>query len=458
MAGGEPSESVEAAVVGAGLAGLTCARHLRDAGHSTLVLEASGQVGGRVRNHAFADGTVVEVGGQWIGPSQDRIRALVDELGLETFPTHDAGDTLLARGGELRRAAGETPPFSPLVLADLAQATARLDRLARTVALDRPWSSPSANRHDAQTFETWLRRSTATSTARWFLSQVMTSILAVDPANLSLLHVLFSVHSGRGFARLASVRGGAQEERIVGGSQLVADGLVARLGDSVRLGWPVRAVEQDPAGVTVRGPQGTIRARRVVLAVPPTMAGRIAYDPPMPARRDQLTQRLPMGAVIKCQARYERPFWRDQGLSGTAVVDGPVSLVFDNSPPEGIPGVLVGFIEGAHAVALGLEPASLRRRVVLDSFVRLFGGPAASPAEYVDVDWAAEPWIRGCYGAHLPPGVWTQYGPALRAPVGRIHWAGTETATVWSGYMDGAVESGDRAAGEVLAALAGEGA
>ena len=159
--------------------------------------------------------------------------------------------------------------------------------------------------------------------------------------------------------------------------------------------------------------------------------------------------------MIKCHAVYDTPFWRDAGLTGQATGDrGPAKVVFDNSPPEGTPGVLLAFLEGAAARQLNRVHPDERRAAVIGSLVDFFGPPAADPVEFVELDWSEEEWTRGCYGAHFPTGVWTQYGPALRAPVGRIHWAGTETATVWSGYMDGAVQSGERAAAEVVTAAA----
>jgi len=200
----------------------------------------------------------------------------------------------------------------------------------------------------------------------------------------------------------------------------------------------------------VSTPDSVITAKRVIVAVPPMMAGRIGYDPPLPGLRDQLTQKAPMGSVIKCLAVYDRPFWRDDGLSGQAAGDcGAVRATFDNCPPDGSPGVLLGFVEGANARRLArLEPAE-RRREVFECFERYFGPKAAHPVDYIEHDWTGEQWTRGCYGAHFAPGTWTQFGPALRPPVGRIHWAGTETSTEWCGYMDGAVRSGERAAAEV---------
>ena len=197
----------------------------------------------------------------------------------------------------------------------------------------------------------------------------------------------------------------------------------------------------------------TVHARRAIVAVPPTLAGRIAYDPPLPGMRDQLTQRMPQGTVIKTMAIYERPFWREEGFSGQAVAErGPARVTFDNSPPDGSPGVLLGFLEGRLARQWGARDAAERREAILAGHARLFGERAARPERFVERVWAEEEWTRGCYGCLMTTGGWTEYGRALRRPVGRIHWAGAETATIWNGYMDGAVQSGERAAAEILAA------
>jgi len=196
-----------------------------------------------------------------------------------------------------------------------------------------------------------------------------------------------------------------------------------------------------------------VSARRAVVAIPPTLAGRIAYDPPLPGLRDQLTQRMPQGAVIKCHAVYPEPFWRADGLTGQAGSDaGPAKVIFDNSPPAGRPGVLLAFLEGAFARELGTWAPEDRRAAVLATLVRMFGRRAGAPEAYLEQAWAEEEYTRGCYGAYLPPGVWTSFGRALRPPVGPLHWAGAEYATVWNGYMDGAVRSGHAAAEAVGAA------
>jgi monoamine oxidase len=446
------AERIEAdvAVVGAGIAGLVAARELAAAGRDVVVLEARDRVGGRVLNHALPDGTVVELGGQWVGPTQLRMAKLTAELGLETFPTYNTGEHLVHVGDKQIRY-GTRPSLGPLVLADIGQAQVRLDRLAARVPLEVPWTANRAQRLDAQTFETWIQRNARTTSGREMLRLYAEAVFAAEASDFSLLHALFYTHSGGGIDALAGTAGGAQQDRFVGGSQLVPLRLAEQLGDRVRLGAPVRRIEQRATGATVHADGVDLTASHVIVAVPPTLAGRIAYDPPLPALRDQLTQRVPAGSVIKCHAMYDTPFWRDAGLTGQATGDrGAVKVVFDNSPPGGTPGVLLAFLEGAAARGLNRARPDERRSAVLGSLVDFFGHQAADPVEYVELDWSEEEWTRGCYGAHFPTGVWTQYGPALRAPVGCIHWAGAETATVWSGYMDGAAQSGERAAAEVL--------
>lgn len=445
---------VDAVVVGAGLAGLTAASELHKNGQAVVVLEARDRVGGRVLNHDLGDGRVVEVGGQWIGPGQRRMERLVLELGLETFPTHNTGEHLLAFGDKRSRYRGTIPRISPFVLADMGQAQTRFDRMARQVPLEAPWIAPRAESWDATTFETWIQRNARTKHGRDLLRLYCEAVFAVEPRDLSLLHALFYTHSGGGVDRLAGTNGGAQQDRIVGGSQRFAFGLAERVGaEHIRFDTPVRRIEQWSDDVTVHAEGVTVRARHVIVAIPPTLAGRIDYEPALPAYRDQLTQRVPAGSVIKCNAIYDRPFWRDDGLTGQATSDhGPVKVAFDNSPPDGSIGILLGFLEGDHARTLNRATPADRRAAVLRSLADLFGDRALHPIDYVELDWSEEEWTRGCYGAHFPTGVWTRYGPALSAAIGRIHWAGAETATVWSGYMDGAVQSGERAAAEVLAA------
>jgi monoamine oxidase len=450
-------DSVDVVVVGAGLAGLITARDVAAAGLDVLVLEARDRVGGRLLNAALpgADGEIVEAGGEWVGPGQDRIAALIAELGLATFPTYDAGDKLAELRGAKTRYSGRVPRLNPAVIADIGQTQLRMDRAARRVPLDAPWSAPGAARLDGQTFATWLGRRAATASGRAFTRLVTEAVWAAEPEDMSALWALFYIHSGGGVDSLINTAGGAQQDRVVGGSQRIALELAAGLGDRVVTGAAVSDVAWGDSGVVVTAGHRAIQARRAVLAVPPPLAARVRFDPGLPAERDQLTQRMPMGWTIKVNVVYDEPFWRADGLAGQANSDvRPLGTVFDNTPPAGRPGVLVGFLEAGHAQAAARLGEKERRDLVVADLVAYFGPKASNATGYLELDWAAEEYSRGCYGAFATPGTLTRYGRSLRPPVGPLHWAGTETAMRWAGYMDGAAESGQRAAREVIAALA----
>jgi monoamine oxidase len=441
-------------VIGAGLAGLSAATDLVGAGNSVVVLEARDRVGGRTLNQPVGGGKVVEVGGQWVGPGQNRILARAKDHGIATFKTYTKGAQVFDYLGRRSHFNGLIPPLPGADAADFGALLAKIVELQGTVPLDKPWTTRNASELDGQTLETWKLANSATPGARFLFDLAIESVFAAEPRDLSLLHALFYLHSGGGIINLTSTAGGAQDSRFVGGSQLVSIRMAKRLGRHIVLDAPVRRIEHGGRGVTVTTDAGVWHGKAAIVAMAPTLAGRLDYDPPLPGQRDQLTQRVPQGSAIKFEAVYPKPFWRAQGLNGYSNSDRPpVRLTYDNSPPGGTPGVLLGFVTGRDARRLAGLSAGARRRAVLAGFTRLFGPKAAHPTMLIEHNWSEEPWTRGCYEGYLPPGVWTDYGPALRAPVGRIHWAGTETSEVFMGYMDGAVRSGERAASEVRALL-----
>ena len=445
-------------VIGAGLAGLAAARRLVGLGHEVTVVEARERVGGRTEGLVLDDGTPLELGGQWLGEGHARMYELAEELGLETFRTwNDEGMLLLDLLGKrslMKPAKGAVPRISPFALADLAQGLLRFARLAARTDLERPWLTQGAEALDGQTWESWIRRNLRTRAGRAYFHVACEAVWAAEPSDISLLHALFYAHSNADLETLLAVDRGAQQDRIAGGSVRVAEAMAAALGERVVLGRPVRQIRQDDSGVYVIARDGAeFRGDAAIVTLPPTLAGRLEYDPPLPSWRDQLTQRMPAGSVIKAYAVYPEPFWRKDGLNGQAASDtGPVKVTFDNSPPSGTPGVLMGFLEGKEARTWARRGAAERREAVIGCFTRYFGQAAAHPVQYVEKDWMAEEFTRGCYGAHFAPGVWTSYGEAWRAPAGRVHWAGAECSPQWNGYMEGAVRSGEATA-EAVAAL-----
>ncbi|MEA2418964.1 MAG: monoamine oxidase, partial [Thermoleophilaceae bacterium] len=423
--------SADVIVIGAGLAGLAAARDVVKAGRSALVLEARKRVGGRTLNQPIGGGKVIEIGGQWIGPTQDAMAKLTKELGVSTFKTYNDGSNVYYRNGVLLPYSSSTPglgavPPDPTGAADAEQAIVRLDDMANQVPRESPWTAPSATEWDGQTVETWKRNNLATDNGRFLLDVGIEAVFAAEPRDLSLLFLLFYIASAGNettpgtFERLINTAGGAQESRFVGGSQLVSIRAAKQLGKRVVLGAPARRIEQSRSGVRVYSDGGLVaRGKRVIVAMAPSLAGRIEYRPALPALRDQLTQRVPNGSVIKCEAVYDKPFWRDAGLTGQAVSDAsPVRITFDNTPPDGSPGVLLGFIEGTAAREYTRKSASARRTAVLNNFATYFGSKALKPKAYYEKDWSKEEWTRGCYTGYMPPGVLFDYGTALREPVG----------------------------------------
>jgi monoamine oxidase len=450
-------------IVGAGLSGLIAARAVARAGHSVAVVEARDRVGGRMFDRTVR-GEAIDLGAEFVGPTQNHIRALVDELGIETFPAYATGqNAYLAHGRRmLYSSAGPTGSAPPDValLPDLPLTIGRLNSMSLKVPVAAPWDAPDAARLDSQSLEGWLAGNALSEPFRAIARSVCRPIFGAEPRELSLLYVLFFIaasgdeHTPGTFERNFDTRNGAQQDRIDGGTQQIALRLAEGLGRRVILRSPVRRIVTGRGYVDVVSDRYVNRARRVIVALPPVLAGRIQYEPALPALRDGLTARAPQGNLIKVQAVYERPFWRGDGLNGASVSDaGPCSVTFDSSPRSGTPGVLLGFVGGDDARAFAPLSAAERRRAALAGLARAFGPRALDPIDYLEMDWAAQTYSRGCPVASAAPGLLTTYGRALREPVGRLHWAGTETATYWNGYMDGAIQAGERAAREVLEAL-----
>ena len=451
---------VDVVVVGGGLSGLVAARDVRRKGRSVLVLEARDRVGGRLLNREVHGGSVIESGGAFVGPTQGHIKRLARELRVDTFEQYVAGNNIYVKhtpaGATALPYTGTIPP-DPTILPDAGRLQEEINRMAAEIDVSAPWAHPKAAEWDSTSFDNWVREQTANPDVRDLLLCYTQAAFGADGMSFSLLFLVWYIASSGNekhvgtFERSSGTDEAAQDERFVGGSQLIPLRLARQLGDRVALNAAVRRIRQDGSGVDVHTDRGTVRAERVVVACPPRFVLDIDWSPLLPPRRAQLLQRMPMGALMKCDAVYRTPFWRRDGLSGSGLnTRGAVRTTFDNSPPDGDVGVLLSFVGGSTWNKYGNMPRAKRRKAVLEGFAAIVGEKALDPIEYVEHDWTRERWTQGSPVALQVPGAIFHYGDTIREPFRRVHWAGTETSTYWAGYMDGAVRAGERAAIEIL--------
>ncbi|MGE0219270.1 flavin monoamine oxidase family protein [Mycolicibacterium sp.] len=433
-------------VVGAGFAGLAAARELTRLGRDVVVVEGRDRVGGRSATATVA-GVPVDLGATFVGPTQDAVLALAAELGCPTVPTYNRGKNLIRWRGRVRAYRSTIPRLSMLELVDVSRIQWRFDRVSKRVPVAQPWTSPIAADLDAVSLDQWLRSVHAGASTRDLMAIMARVTWGAEPDAVSMLHAVRYVKAAGGLGRMLDVAGGAQQDRFPAGTQQIAQRMADALGDKVVLGAPVRRIQRRPDGtLTVHTGPHAFAARAAVIAVPPQHRGDIDFDPPLPPQHLELIRHWPQGKLSKAYAAYQRPFWRDAGCSGEALSDeGPVFITFDVSPGDAGPGVLLGFTDARTFDPL---PPEKRREVALAGFAALFGEKAREPTDYLDQCWSAEPFAPGGPTAAVPPGSWTAHGRWLRSPVDAIFWAGTETADEWTGFLDGAVRSGLRAATE----------
>lgn len=431
---------------------MTAALRLKQAGRSVMLLEARDRVGGRTFTVTEPDGFWVDRGGAWIGPGQDAIYALMREFGVGSYKQYVDGEAMMVVDGKQYRYKGTIPlTMSPFAAVNMGAVFLELGRLSKTIPLDAPWTARNADKLDHTTLAGWLGRRTLSAPAHKLLEAALAGCHSSAASEVSMLFVLYQMASGGGPEFLLGVENAAEDSRPIGGMGAIYRPMVAELGDALQLNQPVRRIVQDDSGVTVHADGVTVRSHRVIVAVPISIAGHIDYEPMLPVDRAMLHQRMPNGAVHKFNIVYDEPFWRGKGLTGQSFApDSPATLTIDASTDQPRPGVMCVISEGPHARALTRMSEEERRRTVLSALTERFGAEAASPMEYVHQDWSRERFSGGGMLSHAPTGVLTEFGPALREPCGRIHWAGTESSVVMCGWVDGAIRSGERAASEVM--------
>ncbi|WP_227268229.1 flavin monoamine oxidase family protein [Roseobacter weihaiensis] len=443
-------------VVGAGFAGLSAAQTLAK-GHNVLVLEARDRVGGRTEAGTLA-GEVIDLGGMWVGPTQTALLELGRAFGVETYPTYLEGRSIGRFDGLNTVFDGEAfeTRIGLISKIHLGLLVHKLDRLCARIDPATPWMSSGAAQLDAMTVAQWSGVHVRNGRVRKLFHFIVRSVFCCEPDDLSLLFFLFYLKSAGGLEVLIKAGpGGAQNHLFVGSLHQIAQHLAGELPHPVKMGCPVDRIDQQDAMVTVRTKSGqTHKARRVIVATPPAQTNAIAFSPVQPLPRRALLKRQVMGACIKVWLAYERPFWRDSGLNGSVVdTSQAFAPVFDVTPPGTLHGFLAGFFDAQAAIEWGDATPEDRRAEAVHTVTEAFGPQAARPIDVVERNWMDETYSSGCYGAYMPPGTLTKYGPYLRQPFGRVHWAGTETSEIWSGYVEGAIRSGRRAADEVIAAF-----
>ncbi|MCS6790181.1 MAG: FAD-dependent oxidoreductase [Bacteroidia bacterium] len=426
----------DALIVGGGISGVYAAYLLREKGYRVLVLEAQSRLGGRLYTVYTPEGWPVDLGGQWVGPQQTHLLRLIEKLGLGFYPTPMQGDHLLVLPeGGIQRYKGSIPKLPWLALVDLGWGLHRFRAKMKAVHPQAPWHITEPT-WEAITLAEWSRSQFRTILARELFNTGMATVLGCEPEEVSLWHALFYARSAGSLEALIETEGGAQAYKITPGASVLVETLAQFV--PYQIDQPVIQITYCPDKVEVRTLRGdTFQARWAIIAIPPAMTARIHWSPPLPPLYQQLGQRMPMGAITKVVAFYERPFWRDKGYSGHVVkLAGALRTLFDTSPPNATYGQLTGFGVGALARALLTVSPEARTDHYQQELTKLWGTP---PQRLYVQAWSGEPFIGGGYGGYFPPGGWRFCGQVLRKPLPPLYWAGTERSPAWMGYIEGAL-------------------
>lgn len=425
------------------------------------MLEARDRVGGRTFTKRDDSVGYVDLGGSYVGPSQNHLFRLSKELGIENYKIEEKEKLLYySKGKRYPYVASSSISFwNPIVQMDVNNFLRTVDKMGEEIPVDEPWNAPHADEWDTTTYHEFVDKICYTKQGRAIGKLIVELALTSSEYECSLLWALWYIKLCQGTLRMMNASNGGQERKFIGGSQQITERIAARLGEAVRLKSPVAYISQLADGVMVKTLNGDIyRANYIIMAIPPVLQMKIHYEPPLSPIRNQMIQRCPMGSVMKCLLYYRTPFWKPKGFCGSSLIDfdeeNPIAGTFDDTKPDGNFPAIVGFVATDRVRSLSMRKKEERKQIFAKCLANVFGlKEFLEPIHYEEHNWMSEQYSGGCFPAMFPPGFLTRYGKILREPVGRMYFAGTETATTWTGYMEGAIQAGERAAREVLHAM-----
>lgn len=446
---------VDVIVIGAGFSGLSAARILHEKNITFKLLEARERIGGRVYTKKYENGKYLDFGGQWIGPGQDRMYELCEIYGIRYFETYNSGKHVLDLNGKVKKYKGLIPKLDILSLINLDWVMRKIERLAKNIPLESPWTHKNATEWDNISLADFVGRNCKTKACHQVIRLALQTVFACELNEISLLHALFYIRSGNDLNTLINIKDGAQQHRIDGGMQLLADKIAERFKSEILFNHAVQSISSDIDGVLISGDGFELRCKKVIVAIPPPLIRDIRFTPSLAIPFTHFLKKSEMGKVAKCFMVYSSPFWRKAGFSGQVFSDESTyyQAMFDSSPDEGNYGIILAFSIGERQDRLFSFDKEKREDLLLEALEKYFGPEAGYPLFYEDFSMSEEPWSKGCYAALISKGVWTKYQKPWASNQDPIFWAGTEASTEWYGYIEGAVRAGEKAAKESIRAL-----
>ncbi|MFD2203421.1 flavin monoamine oxidase family protein [Shivajiella indica] len=441
----------EVIIIGAGFSGISASKKLNQANIPFLVLEARDRLGGRVYTKKLSEDLYLDFGGQWIGPGQDRMYELCREFGLEYYETYDQGNNLLDFGKKVRKFKGLIPKLDIVSLINLDLVLKKLERMAKSISLEEPWNHPKAMEYDRISLAEFISVNCKTISCKKIVSLALETVFASELNEISLLHALFYIKSGRDLNTLINIKDGAQLHRIVGGMQSLIEKMAAPFHDKIHFNRTVKKILQENEVIKVKGEDFELTCKKLIIAIPPPLVSKLEFEPMLSGKKRQIIDRISMGQVGKCFMVYKKPFWRENDFSGQAFADAnsPFQSIFDCSPKDTKYGILMGFTIAKRAREYFTKSKEERKNIMKGKLIQYYGNEAAEPLLYEDFTMTDEAWSRGCYAGLYPTGAWTGFQNAYSKAEGNILWAGTEASPIWFGYIEGAVRAGESAAESV---------